>query len=269
MRLNGLILPRAYNCTRREIHYRHDCFSEGLRAAGYEVRSNVPQETKPGDVLLIWNRYDQMHEIATRFEKAGGTVLVAENGYLGADETGHQLYALARHAHNGRGQWYVGGPERWNALGIELKPWRTDGNHILICPNRSFGMPGLAMPPDWGNTVRRRLAKLTKREVRLRPHPGNDAPRRPLLDDLAGAWAVVIWASSAGVNSLIVGVPVLCESPAWICKAASGSLNEVEAPPMPDRLPAMHGLAFAQWSLKEIKSGEAFEKLLTTCPEMA
>lgn len=189
-------------------------------------------------------------------------MLVAENGYVKGPKDGGDYYALARKAHNGAGEWAEGGPERWDALGVALKPWRTNGGHVLVCPNRPFGMPGLAMPAGWSMDVMRRLSKLTQREIRYRPHPGNDAPKKPLAEDLAGAWAVVIWASSAGVNALVSGIPVICESPWWICKAATGTL--VESPYMPERLPVMQRLAWAQFNLQEIESGFAFASLL--CP---
>lgn len=258
----------AYNLTRREVHYRHEAFSAGLRAAGYEVRRETPVAVMPGDLLLIWNRYGQYHDIATRFEKLGGTVVVAENGYLGKDGNGNQLYALAQHAHNGRGQWNGGGPERFAALGIELKPWREDGGHILVCPNRSFGMPGMIMPCDWANDVAKRLKKLTGREIRVRPHPGNVPAKKPLADDLAGAWAVVIWGSSAGVHALVAGIPVICESPYWICKEAAGRFEHIEHPAQfgwgRGRGHALQELSWAQWTLDEIQSGEAFDHLLRT-----
>jgi hypothetical protein len=255
----------AYNCTRREVHYRHEIFSAGLKAAGYQVRSCVPDNlVKPGDVLLIWNRYGQYHDIATRFERAGGTVIVAENGYLRGPKDGGDYYALARHGHNGSGTWPDAGEDRFAALGVELKDWRTDGEHILVCPNRSFGMPGMIMPCDWPRYMRDRLAKFTRREIRIRTHPGNDAPKKPLADDLKDAWAVVIWASSAGVHALVAGIPVICESPYWICKSAAGTLNRIEDPTMFGRTAALEKLAWAQWSLAEIESGVAFDHLLRT-----
>lgn len=272
--------PCAFNLTRQAIHYRHDAFSAGLRAAGYEVKVGGWNAARPGDALLIWNRYGQYHEIATRFEKAGGTVLVAENGYLGADENGHQLYALARHAHNGAGDWSVGGLERWTALNVDLAPWRASGGHVLVCPNRSFGTPGNIMPPNWGNEVRDRLSRLTKREIRYRPHPGNSVPRRPLAEDLRNCWAVVIWSSSCGVAALVAGIPVICEAPFWICKpAALDRAADVEAFGLTQpwdrmgadatRLQALQRLAWAQWQLREIEDGTAFKWLLTPYAKLA
>lgn len=265
---------RAWNLTRSDIVYRHASFSAGLRAAGYEVRSGSP-EGKAGDVLLIWNRYGAYHDLATKFEAAGGTVIVAENGYIAPGGTSphamnpRMVYALAIGGHNGQGTWPSGGPERFDALGVDLKPWRTDGGHVLVCPNRSFGIPGRMMPSDWANDVCRRLRRITKREIRLRPHPGNAPPKKPLAADLADAWACVIWSSSAGVHALVEGIPVICEAPYWICKLAArlhgfGDIEAEENTKEIRRMTALQRMAWGQWHLSEIESGEAFIRLLAS-----
>jgi hypothetical protein len=258
----------AWNLTRREIHYRHDAFSAGLKAVGYEVRVNTP-EGAPGRVLLCWNRYGQYHDLASKFKRAGGTVIIAENGYIGPGGVSpHHMnprswYALGRGAHNDASVIREGGGERWAALGVDLAPWRASGGHILVCPNRSFGMPDRMMPPNWANEVCARLRKLTRREVRLRPHPGNSPPKKPLAEDLAGAWACVIWSSSAGVHALVSGIPVICCAPYWIAKGAAGAdLAAVDSPPTPNRLPTLRRLAWGQWGLAEISDGTAFRAVL-------
>jgi len=259
-------LARAWSLIRREPHYRHDAFLSGLAAAGHDVTDGAPTfPVKRGDVLVIWNRYHDREILAERFEADGGTVLVAENGYLRGRHDGGDYYALAVHGHNGSGQWPDGGLERWDALGITLNPWRTVGRHILVAPNRPFGMRGTVMPAQWGERTADRLRKVTQRPVRLRLHPGNGRAAVPLEDDLRDAWAVVIWSSSVGIKALVEGVPVVCEAPYWVCKgAALGSIDEIY--PRLDlsdmRLRAMRSLAWAQWSIPEIASGAAFRHLL-------
>lgn len=270
---------KAYSLIRQAPPYRREAFESGLKACGFDVRAARPTPQNPCDVFLIWNRYWDNDITATEHEKRGGRVLVAENGYLGMDWKDRRRYALALHGHNGSGQWPSSGVplpagaelgSRFAELGYALAPWRTQHSapstqHILVCPNRAFGMKGLAMPPNWANDVIRRLRMVTKRPIRLRAHPGNDVPKVPLERDLENCWAVVIWASSAGVHALRHGVPVICESPWWICKQAAGaSLAQIENPPMDAaaRLDAFQRLAWAQWHLEEITSGLAFRHLL-------
>lgn len=254
-------MRRALLLLRDPPQYRRDRFAAGLQAAGFRLCQAIPDPLER-DVLVIWNRYIHWHDEARRFERAGATVLVAENSPLAGLVDGKR-FALARSFHNDSTTVRGSDPSRWDALGVDLAPWRTSGEHVLVCPNRSFGTPGRIMPQGWGDDVCARLRKVTKREVRLRPHPGKHPPAKPLSDDLAGAWCTVIWSSSAGVHSLIAGVPVICEAPYWIAKEAAGTdTASIEAPPMPDRLPTVQRLAWAVWSADEIQDGRAFRYLL-------
>jgi hypothetical protein len=255
---------KAHCLIRDQPVYRREAFVKGLRAAGYEVPEGGILRGAPGDVLVIWNRYGSNHETALQFERQGGRVIVAENGYVGNDRGDRRRYAIALEGHNGSGHWRLGGPERWKELGIELKDWRADGDHILVCPNRSFGMPGFIMPPNWSETIVERLKRVTKRPIRVRPHPGNDPAKKPLVEDLKGAWAVVIWSSSAGCEALIEGVPVFSDAPWWICSSATErDVATIGSPRCgPERTKAFENLAWAQWHVEEIERGEPFQYLL-------
>ena len=265
---------KAHVLIRSQPWYRRSAFCTGLKRAGLAVVDHAPVKPERTTLLVIWNRYAGNHELATQVEKAGGTVWVAENGYLGAGGTSpkfdvhpggpkaHHYYALARGFHNGRGTWPQGGPERFNILGVELKPWRTEGEHILICPNRSFGVGAQVMHPDWATRTAERIKKHTKRPVRIRNHPGNDAPKRTLTEDLANAWAVVVWSSGAAVHALAAGIPTYIEAPWQILKGAA-ALGHIEAPTCPQRAPFFERMAWAQWTVAEIESGDAARHLLS------
>lgn len=204
-------------------------------------------------------------------------VLVAENGYVSrgggppkfavhpAGPKPGDYYALARGYHNGAGTWPAGGPDRLAELQIELKGWCGDpAGHVLVCPNRSFGVGAQVMHPDWGLRCAERLRKQTKRDVRVRPHPGNKAPSRPLEADLAGAWAVVVWSSSVAVHAMAAGIPTFIEAPHQIVKGASAT-GEVDSPVCPDRRPHFERMAWAQWTCSELESGRPFELLRQPC----
>lgn len=228
----------------------HEACSLGLAAAGYGEGA-VP------DVTIAWGGRNPS-------PPASGRMIVAENGYLPG--AGGPYVALALDGHNGAGRWPRGSSERFKRLGVDFRPWRQDGGHVLVCPSRGIGMQ--PTPEDWTERTVAALRKFTKREIRVRPHPGNwkrlpEHPNVSLARDLEGAWACVIWASTAGVQALIQGVPVIYTAPNWICAgAASNRLADIENPPMPERLPVFERLASAQWTLPEIESGEAFKAVL-------
>jgi hypothetical protein len=261
---------RAYSLIRSQPYYRADAFLSGLKSVGYEVRANPVG--CPGDVLLVWNRYSHWDDIATRFEKQGGTVLVCENGYLGKNGVSPKFdvhpkgpkpdsyYAIGLGFHNDHTRVLASGPERFRELGIELKPWRTDGEHILICPNRSFGRPERMMPADWAGACQKRLQKLTKRPIRVRAHPGNNAPQRPLSEDLKDCWAVYVWSSSVAAHALMAGIPTFIEGPYQILKNASAT-GSPDEPVCPDREKPFETLANGQFQLREIERGVPFKML--------
>lgn len=242
---------RAFLALRSGVHYRRDAFAEGLERAGYSVIEELPTKARAGDVLVIWNRYMQNAQAAARFEDAGLPVLVAENGYLGNDFNGGHWYALSRSQHNGAGSWRVGGPERWDSLGVPLAPFREDGSEVVILPQRGIGPPGVAMPQDWTGRTKERLRALGL-PVRVRPHPGT-AAAVPLEQDLARASCVATWGSGAALKALLWGIPVHADMPGWI-----GQQDNTDA----GRLAMFRRLAWAMWRLEEIASGAAFRHLL-------
>jgi hypothetical protein len=117
------------------------------------------------------------------------------------------------------------------------------------------------MPGGWLADVHKRLSRLTDRRLVIRRHPGPD--KTEPYDALRGAWAAVTWGSGAGIKALSVGVPVFHEFPSWIgAPAARLGIEDIEKPWLGDRLPMFQRLAWAQWTLAEIASGEAFRCLL-------
>ena len=269
-------MPRAWCQIREQPHYRREAFVAGLKAVGYTVKGGDPgADVAAGDVLVIWNRYSHWEQMALQFERRGGRVVVAENGYLGArgttpkfdvaagDVRPEHYYALAIGGHNGAGAWPTDDGSRWRALGVELKPYRRQGEHVLVCPQRGIGAKTYAQRPEWAADVCKRLHAVTRRPLRVRPHPGLGPGATPIAQDLENCWAVVTWASGAGIHALVAGVPVFAEAPSWILMdAAERELATIETPACRDRLPAFERLACAQWRVAEIESGEAFRRLL-------
>lgn len=271
-------MNRAVCMVREAPHYRRDACLFGLKEAGFEIvpESERPKHRpKPGDLVVVWNRYGAYESEALRFEAAGAAVIVMENGYLGHTEdeyrkvfaaNGEQLYAMALWHHNGAGQWWIGEPSRWREQGIEVKPWRADGEHVLVLPQRGIGPPGVAMPAGWTEKAVARLGTLTKRKVRVRAHPGNNATQRPLESDLANAWCVVTWASGGALKALCAGIPVFYDFPKWIGEPAAKLLQDanIEWPRDSDhaREYMLDRLAWAQHTVSDIASGEPFQRLM-------
>lgn len=251
---------RALCLLRETPHYRRDAFCSGLKAAGFQIVTHIP-DPKPDDVLVIWNRYTGYAEHAGRFESAGARVLVAENGYLGKDWRGGHWYSLAIGHHAGAGKWVEGGPQRWDSWGVELLPWREGGRETLIFGQRGIGEEGIASPANWANEAQRLTGG------RIRPHPGKEPPAVSLERDLWKVREVVTWHSGAALLALMAGVPVWYGFPDWIGAQAGLPLAQFGKVPAKrddaDRLAMFRRLAWAMWEVDEIHSGAAIKHLLS------
>jgi hypothetical protein len=174
-------------------------------------------------------------------------------------------------------------PSRWEQisrdLGISLKPWRTQGNHILICLQRNGGwsMRGLDVI-QWMNSTILEIRKYSKRPIVVRPHPGDKkingylkvnhksvsiSTKTDLRDDLHNAWATIVYNSSPSVASIIEGVPAFLTDPqpqhSQSTPVANTDISRIEDPLMIDRQLWIERLSMCHWKFDELKSGAAWK----------
>ena len=250
-------MPTAVLQIRREPYYRRAAFESGLKRLGYTITDKVFHPASKADTLCVWNLKAGADEAAaTLFEQRGGTVIVAENGYL--QKVDKTYYALSVHGHNGSGTFPVGDEDRFGKLGFEVKPWREREGQVLVCGQRGIGSRLMASPPQWAEKMAAQLKRQGERDVRLRPHPGNFAPKVPLVDDLRGVGVCHIWSSGAGVRALAEGVTVVHHAPHWICEGWSVIGYQTLG-----RLRVLNRMAHGQSHHEEIATGEPFARLLT------
>ncbi len=256
-------MPKAILLIRRHVEYRTDAFEAGLKNCGYTIANTLSiPKLERGDLVVSWNRHSGWDHHCKNATRRGASIIVVENGYIGAPAVGGKFFAMALDHHNGAGRWPVGGPERFLGMGVELKPWRQTGDHILILPQRGIGEPGIRQPPMWAQKTFKSISNRSKRKVRVRLHPGRI--NIPLEPDLVNCWAAVVWASGAGIKAIAAGIPVFHDFDKWIGAGAATRLRhaDFEKPFLGDRLPMFERLAWSQYSIEEITSGFAFRWLL-------
>jgi len=225
-------------------------------------------EVRPQDVVVTWNLNPRYQPAAAEAHKVGAALIVAENGYITPRYGPPQTYAIARDGHNGSGSWIVGTEDRWAKLGQIIEPWVTrPGGYILVTDQRGIGSDLMRCPKLFYESVRPKILRVFSKtgyqpEIRLRVHPGRHESLTPLETDLAGARAVVTWASNVANIALLKGIPTFRCAPYHVNEAAMSDLSTLPAPLEPDRLTAFKKLAWAQWSLSEIEAGTAFRHLL-------
>jgi len=161
-------------------------------------------------------------------------------------------------------------PDRWEKLNIELKPWRKNGDHILVLGQHEKGVSVQDVDiVKWMTDTIFSLNKLTSRPVKLRLHPnqtilpqGNYTISNPkknttIVEDLENCWCVVAYTTNGAVDAILNGIPVVCCSPKNITYNISGTLIYSVAKPYLSigREQWCYNLAYAQWNVAEIREG--------------
>ncbi len=181
-------------------------------------------------------------------------------------------------------------PKRWQIisanLGINLKPYRNNGSHILLCLQRNGGWSmGNFDVQQWAIDTITKIRKFSDREIVIRAHPGDkDAvnylnPNNPkfrlgikkvrlstnknLLDDFRNCWAVVNHNSSPSVAAAIEGLPIfVTDSNKSQCKEiANTDFNFIEHPNLPDRQAWAERISMFHWNFDELRSGECWSHM--------
>lgn len=185
--------------------------------------------------------------------------------------------------------------DRWaqieKFLETKSRPWREKGEHILLCtqPIDNWSMSRTKTDPYvWVDEVIEKLKPHTNRKIKLRPHPNhaikcaNDmAKKHPqievtsvtkgggptadyrftFLEELQNCWAVVTHNSTAAVDAATYGIPVFLTSDlclAW--DVGNADFSKIESPTTPDRTQWLNDLAYANWTIDEVKSGMVWKR---------
>lgn len=189
----------------------------------------------------------------------GRTFYYGDNGFF--DRTRGTHFRFGRNSLQFSGEtrpsW-----ERWNALNIEIRAWRQTGKHIVVVEQSEHFMR-LVGKPDWLEETLADLRTFTSREIVVRPWTSNKKfASASLHEDLREAWALVTYSSSAAVEAVLDGVPVFVGGDCAAAPMASGTLESIESPETPKgRKSWAAGLAGLQWTLEELRRGDAWRVL--------
>jgi hypothetical protein len=186
------------------------------------------------------------------------------------------------------------GSARLKELGIEWGGWtRKPQGHIVL----ALQLPGDASLRgidinDWAFYAIQQIRTVSKRPIIVRNHPMasmrafgdheelarkillggindikfSDGAEVPWADDLYNAYCTVTYTSGLAIDSVLAGIPtVACDAGNFAWSISTNFIKEIENLKM--AYPAdiklwLEQLALCQWSMEEMKSGEAWLTLL-------
>ena len=144
--------------------------------------------------------------------------------------------------------------DRFEKLNIHIKEKRNSGEFIILS-EPSVHVKNFFQLDDWVKNTTAEISKYTDRKIYVH----NKQSKIPLDLLLKKAWAFVSDQSTAGFKAMIAGVPAHFTNKTLkeinpIKKIENGDINSS----------IFHNLAYGQWTLKEMQSGEAWEYIKKT-----
>jgi hypothetical protein len=151
--------------------------------------------------------------------------------------------------HNGTGDYPN---DRLKKLNLNIIEQIKVGSYIILS-EPSEVMKKIYDKPNWVIDTKKTLKKYTDRPIIVH----NKFSKKNLDELLKDAWAFVSLQSTAGFKAMAKGVPAYFTDQSLKNVA---KINDIENPKIDYKI--FNNLAYGQWTLKEIGSGEAWECIL-------
>ena len=268
---------RIYTGNNNEENYVLKSFADGCPE---DVWFGSLDDYKPSDLAVVFGTYKKQVPISFRRghvvheqKKHGLDTVIVETGYVNRGAGPSHHYAVGLNGLNGRADFRNedSPPDRALEFAHKLKPWRTDGEHILVCGQVPWDASVDHIDfVEWTHSTVSSLKAMTKRPIVYRPHPlartyapwGSELSRNYWLeDDLNGCWCVVTFNSNSGVEAILAGIPTVAMDEGSMIMPVASSLGQVEAPWTPSREQWFNDLCYAQWTPTEMQKGFTWNHL--------
>ena len=151
--------------------------------------------------------------------------------------------------HNGKGNFPN---DRLKKLNLEILDQKKTGSYIILS-EPSETMKKMYNVPMWTEDTIKLVKKFTDRKLVVH----NKLSKEPLNSLLKEAWAFVSLQSTAGFTAMLNGIPSYFTENTL---SHISKIQNIENPTIDYNI--FNNLAYGQWTLKEIESGEAWENIL-------
>ena len=249
-----------------------DAFANSLNNNGHDVAYN----DLSADVNVIWSVLfnGRMAGNKAVWEQQKPTIVLEVGGINRGTTWKVGLNGINRDAYFGPSG---NSSDRVRLLGLQVKPWKYNGEYILIAGQHDKSLQWKDMPSmsAWVHDTITFIRAQTDRPIIFRPHPRCPLPaiehdfkgvkrQEPLqikgsYDDFDmqfdNIWATVSWSSNPGIHSIINGVPAFTGPSSLAFDVAEQNLRNIENPLYGDRIQWLNDYAHTEYTIGEISQG--------------
>ena len=249
-----------------------DAFANSLNNNGHDVAYN----DLSADINVIWSVLfnGRMAGNKAVWEQQKPTIVLEVGGINRGTTWKVGLNGINRDAYFGPSG---NSSDRVRLLGLQVKPWKYDGEYILVCGQHDKSLQWKDMPAmaTWVHDTITFIRAQTDRPIIFRPHPRCPLPaiehdfkhvkrQEPLqikgsYDDFDmqfdNIWATVSWSSNPAIHSIINGVPAFTGPSSLAFDVAEQNLRNIENPLYGDRTQWLNDYAHTEYTIGEISQG--------------
>ena len=249
-----------------------DAFANSLNNNGHDVAYN----DLSADVNVIWSVLfnGRMAGNKAVWEQQKPTIVLEVGGINRGTTWKVGLNGINRDAYFGPSG---NSSDRVRLLGLQVKPWKYDGEYILVCGQHDKSLQWKDMPSmsTWVHDTITFIRAQTDRPIIFRPHPRcpltaiehdfkhvkRQDPKqiKDTYDDFDmqfnNIWATVSWSSNPGIHSIINGVPAFTGPSSLAFDVAEQNLRNIENPLYGDRTQWLNDYAHTEYTIGEISQG--------------
>ena len=228
------------------------------RAAGYKTEYNVPGAAA---FNVTWTN--------RRPERVGNNAptLILESGYTCVPQGDYisrrlQNIGLSWNKLNEEATWIPDycPSDRWDKLGIELKPWKQDGEYSLVLGQVAGDATVCHNYRDFLGTMESLIEANHPYPVKVREHPQVRESTSSLAKDLKGAALCITYSSNSAVEAVIAGVPTVVIAKNCVAWPVTSHIVRRALYRGP-REQWAYDLAYRQYTVDELRDGTAWEQI--------
>lgn len=270
-----------------------DNFKQGVLCHGDQIfeyhEQNLPQEKLDLGFVLGYTLEDNFRrKIINSLRNQNTPQVFVDSNILHYARQEHEWHRYSLNSvYPNDGVYFFGdlSPDKWLIYsqwhGVTAKPWRTQGNHILVLAQRPKGWNMFGNSQDaWLELTINNIQKHTNRPIRVRMHPGDGKKQHQIdklisrggvtissaasiREDLVDCWTTVGYNSTPNVVAAIEGIPCYVADPthSWAKDVAYTDLPLIKNPPLTDRTDWLNKIANIHWSNTEVKTGQLWQAI--------